>query len=489
MVTIQAIPFYTVMCWYHKKNDPLKYRIAQIHLGQKLSLLLQFSGPTFIKLGQALSTRPDLIGEVLASSLATLQDKLPPFPFSIVKRQIELHFGNTVENTFDEFCPIPVAAASIAQVHKAKLKTGEYVAVKILRPNIEKQFSSDIEFFKLLIRLAQYCFGKSISRLNLEGVLQMLIDCIRFELDLRYEAAAADEISFNTKNDAFIRIPKVYWQLISKHVLTIEWIDGTPITDCYTLLLQGHDLHKIAQNLTVTFFNQAFRDGFFHADLHPGNILIDEKGNIVLIDFGIIGQLNRDDRIYVAEILYGFINRDYQRVADIHFKAGYVPDGKDIKLFTLACRAIGEPIIGLPANKISAAQLLKQLFEVTSQFEMPTQTQLLLLQKTMITIEGIGQIIYPEVNMWQLADPWIKEWAHSNFSIKAKVKNTVNNISELAQDLPKFCHEVRRVVQLTNAINLNKLRAPSLKRHKSHRYYAVAFLGGMITIAVLKLLM
>ncbi len=482
----KAIPQRIVICAYYCKHDYKKYQSSMHILGRKITEFLQYSGPTFIKLGQAISTRPDLTGEILASHLAKLQDKLKPFDYQFVREQIETGLNNSIENLFSEFSQDSIAAASIAQVHKAKTHEGEWVAVKVLRPNIEKRFKSDIALFALFIGFLELFFSEYVKRLKLRDVLKTLKEIIDLELDLRFEAASADEIKVNTINDEGIRIPKVYWHLTSLRVLTIEWIDGIPIIDRDTLLAQGFDLHEISRKLAVTFFNQVYRDGFFHADLHPGNLFVDEKGNIVMVDFGIVGILSKADRVYMAEILYGFITQDYQRVSDIHFEAGYVPKNKNRKLFALACRSIGEPIIGLPVNQISIAQLLKQLFEITEQFDMPTQTQLLLLQKTMVTIEGVGSAIYPEVNMWQLAEPWIKEWVKENFGIKAKLKEALHKLPELYNDtskLVKTCNELAEKILPKPIQASHEGEKPQTNKY---RYYALSFLIGAAFMLLIK---
>lgn len=442
-----GIPFKLLQYAMLTKHDHTKRNAVLQKLGAKLARLMQISGPSFIKLGQILSTRPDLTGEIISLELTKLQDKLTPFAFSEVKEQIESAFNADLTDLFSHINEESVAAASIAQVHKATTKSGDIVAVKILRPDIEKRFQADLQLFGFFVSFAEMFFGKYITRLRLRDVLKTLAEIVQFELDLKYEAASADEIRENTKNDEGIRIPKVYWDLTSTRVLTTEWINGTPIDDREALVEQGFDLHEIAKKLSVAFFNQAYRDGFFHADLHPGNIFVDENGDIVMVDFGIIGILSKEDRVYIAEILYGFIERDYQRVSDIHFEAGYVPSTKSRKLFALACRGIGEPIVGLPVNKVSIALLLKQLFEVTKQFEMETQTQLLLLQKTMVTIEGVGYTIYPDVNMWQLAEPWIKNWANENFGVQARVKDVANEAVDIIKDLPKLYRDFRKILR------------------------------------------
>lgn len=444
-------------------------KIKKINAERKLShaivLALQYSGPSFIKLGQILSTRPDLTGDVFSEELSKLQDKLPPYSFNEVKNSIETELQGTLSQNFKEISPVPIAAASIAQVHKAVTVDGDVVAVKVLRPHIEAKFAKDLKLFSFITSILSVFF-RATSRLKPQEVIKTLADTIKFELDLRFEGASADTIRENCKQDKDIRIPKIFWQYTGRRVLTMEWIEGIAIHDRDKLIEAGHDLHEIAKKLAVTFFNQAYRDGFFHADLHPGNIFVDIDGNIALVDFGIIGVLDHSDRLYIAEILYGFITRDYQRVSDIHFSAGYVPMTQDRILFALALRSIGEPIVGLPVHRISIGRLLKQLFEMSKTFEMETQTQLLLLQKTMLTIEGVGMSIYPEVNMWKLAEPWIKEWAGDNFGFKGKLRNFNEKLKLTAKELPHAFVRIDNIIKhLELALASNKLKVEAETRN------------------------
>ncbi len=483
---IYAIPMRMLLCVVYSKYGSAHYSASMEILGMKITKFLQYSGPTFIKLGQALSTRSDFIGDIIAKQLSNLQDKLHQFPFSFVQAQIEKDFKEPLGNIFDEFPKYAVAAASIAQVHKARLKSGDLVAVKILRPGIVKQFKSDLELLSMLISFLEF-FSNAFERLKLKDILATLIEIAKLELDLRFEAAAADEIRGNTSDDQGIRIPKVYWHLTSQNILITEWIDGVSINDRETLISKGFDLQEIARKLAVAFFNQSYRDGFFHADLHPGNLFVDNNGNIVMVDFGIVGILSKNDRKYIAEILYAFITQDYQRVSDVHFKAGYVPHDQDKKLFSLACRSIGEPIIGLPVNKISIGQLLKQLLEITKKFNMQTQTQLLLLQKTMVTIEGVGLAIYPEVNMWQLAEPWINDWAKDNFGAKAKFKDLVQESSDLLHKLPELYNDTSTALKLWNELNLMRIYKIDNNSSKKYKLYALSFLLGFACMALIQL--
>lgn len=396
-------------------------------LGQRLTHMLEQLGPIYIKFGQTLSTRPDLVGERVAESLKLLQDRLPPFSTDCAKKIIEQSFGKKLEELFINFQEIPVAAASISQVHKAQTRSGQFVAVKILRPNIHKKYKADINMLYFLAKLLVKFF-KQTKRLRPKEVVDVFNQTMHLELDLRLEAAAASEMQDNFSSDHNIYIPKIYWDLTSENILTTQWIDGISIYDTKAILDLGFDPAKISAKIAVMFFNQAYRDGFFHADLHPGNILLRQDGSIALIDFGIMGRLETKDRFAIAEILLGFLKRDYKLIAKIHLKAGYIKEDTNLALFAQSCRAIAEPIIGLAIKDISIGKLLAQLFKVTEDFGMETQPQLLLLQKTMVVVEGIGHSLDPNINMWQLAEPWIERWARKNLSPEAKILRLLKDI-------------------------------------------------------------
>jgi ubiquinone biosynthesis protein len=403
-------------------------------LGKRLTSCFEKCGPIYIKFGQALSTRPDLISIEVAEHLKNLQDKLTPFSSQVAKEIIYESFGQNVHELFAEFDDLPIAAASIAQVHKARLKSGEYVAIKILRPGIHARYNNDIMLLYFMARLASNILPK-LKRLKLLEVVDVFKETMKYELNLLLEAAAASELSDNFCNDDSVYIPKIYWSLSSEYVMTSEWIDGTSVYDIDSLITQGLNLEQIATKIAVMFFNQAYRNGFFHADLHPGNILVKSNGAIALLDFGIMGRLPERDRLTVAESLLGFLRRDYKLVASVHLKGGYIPANTNLDLFAQRCRAICEPIIGIPAKGISVGKLLAQLFKITEDFGMETQPQLLLLQKTMVMVEGIGQSLNPNINMWQLAEPWIKKWAAKNLSPEAQCLRLVKKIvSELFKE-------------------------------------------------------
>lgn len=402
--------------------------IAYVFLKNRKNIAksLEELGPAFIKLGQFLSTRPDLIGYEMAKSFDYLRDQLPSFSFYEASKIIANEFGKNIDELFNKFEKEPIAAASIAQVHKAITKDGKTVAVKVRRPNIDKIMLREIDFFYFIANSLNKFFPK-YKRLKLKEVVKTIETSFRFELDLSFEAAAASELREKNQLD-YVYIPEVDWSLTSNKVFTMEWVDAISIYEKDTLSRQGIDLAKLAKNFAIMFCAQAFDKGFFHADLHQGNILVTKEGKIALLDFGIMGRLDYHNRIYVAQILYGFLNRDYALIAQLHHQAGYVHSKYSAALFAQSCRAIGEPIMNLAPEQISIAKLLAQLFKVTEDFQMETQPQLLLLQKTMIMVEGIGKILCPEQNLWFLAEEWLKSWAQENISLHAKALKLAKRI-------------------------------------------------------------
>jgi len=413
--------------------------------GQRLVAALPELGPSFIKLGQALSVRSDLLGERMADDLSALQDRLPPFPAREARATIEAELGKPVDELFASFADEPVAAASIAQVHYAETSEGGSVAVKVLRPRIEEAFARDLALFEWLAALAERN-RPELRRLKPRAVVGFFREMVTIELDLRLEAAAASEFAESLADDPRVRIPKVDWQRTSRRVLTLERIDGIPVDERESLVAHGHDPDAIVAHAAECFFNQVFRNGFFHADMHPGNLSIDEEGRLVMVDFGIMGRIDAKTRDYLAEMLTGFLDGDYRRVADVHFRAGYVPARKSRDAFMQACRAIGEPILNKPLHEISLGRLLGQLFAVTETFEMETQPQLLLLQKTMLQAEGLGRKLNPEINMWALARPLAELWMREARAPAVVVGETVRELAETAAGLPEIAREARALL-------------------------------------------
>ncbi len=418
---------------------------AQLRPGERLAAALQALGPSFIKLGQGLSLRADLIGDTIASDLALLQDRLPPFPGAQARAVVESELGAPLETFFRLFDETAIAAASIAQVHLAVTSEGEEVAVKVLRPNIAAAFARDIELFDWLARLAERLEPR-LRRLKPRAIVATLAQSVRLEMDLRFEAAAASELRDNFAGDPTFRVPRVEWRRTARQVLTLERVSGIRVDDRAALAAAGHDVREIMRHAASAFFNQVFRDGFFHADLHPGNLFIDASGAIVAVDFGIMGRLDRKTRFYLADMLLAFLTGDYDRVAAVHFEAGYVPPHQSRAWFAQACRAIGEPILERPLHEISLGRLLAQLFQVTEQFEMETQPQLLLLQKTMVVAEGVGRLLEPGVNMWTLARPLIEDWMRANRGPEARVIEAAREAFEALQRLPTLFNRLDNIV-------------------------------------------
>jgi ubiquinone biosynthesis protein len=418
---------------------------AGLRGGQRLAAAFNELGPSFVKLGQLLSTRADLLGEEMAIDLASLQDRLPPFPGQVARALIETEFARPIDTLFTSFDEVAVAAASIAQVHFARTTDGQEVAVKILRPGIAEAFTGDLKLFLWLAGLGER-LQPALRRLKPVEVVQTLAEVVRIEMDLRMEAAAAAELAENFAGDPDFHIPCVDWLRTGRTVLTLERINGIRIDDHAALLAAGHRIEDLLAKAAAAFFNQVFRDGFFHADLHPGNMFVDPNGAIAVVDFGIMGRLDRATRFFLADMLIGFLSGDYRRVAEVHFAAGYVPPRRSVDAFTQACRSIGQPILGKPLQEISVARLLAQLFEITEQFEMETQPQLLLLQKTMVVIEGVGRRLDPEINIWALARPLIEGWMRDNRGPEARVRLGMETLADLIERVPPLVRSLETLV-------------------------------------------
>jgi ubiquinone biosynthesis protein len=407
--------------------------------GEKLCIALQGMGTTFIKLGQFLATRPDIIGEDMANDLEKLQDKVPAFDLYEAKKIIKKEIGEKQFNNIIEISE-PIAAASIAQVHIAKIKNeneNQQVAVKILRPDIEKLFNEELDALMMFAYIIENTISKA-KRLKLVEVVHLLREITNIEMDLRFEAAAANELFENTKQDNGFNVPKIYWNYTTKKILTLDKVEGVSIREHNKLKDLGVDLKNLAENLIQHFLKQAVRDGFFHGDMHQGNLFVDVKGNIIPVDFGIMGRLDKNNRKFLAEILYGFINRDYSKVADVHFQAGLVPKDASKEEFAQALRSVGEPIFGQSIKDISGGNLLAQLFEITEKFNMATQPQLLLLQKNMVVVEGVARKLYPETNIWEVSRPVLEEWLKNIKSPKSTIDTALNTSVEIIKRIPNF---------------------------------------------------
>lgn len=397
-----------------------------------LSRAIDRLGPSYVKMGQFLSTRPDIVGARVALELESLQDRVTPMGRQAAVHIIETAFGAKIDTVFDEFGE-PVAAASIAQVHRAAVTTPEGrrdVAVKVLRAGIERRFARDLADMFFAAGLAERV-APVMRRLRLVQVVETLARSVRMEMDFRLEAAAASEFAENSKDDPDIRAPTIDWDRTTREVMTMEWVDGTPLADPERLAALGFDPRALARTLIQTFLRHALRDGFFHADMHQGNFFVDSAGRIVAVDFGIMGRLGLKERRFLAEILYGFIRRDYQRVAEVHFEAGYVPIVHRVEDFAQAIRAIGEPIHSRTADQISMAKLLTLLFEVTALFDMQTRVELVMLQKTMVVVEGVARKLDPQLNMWSTSEPVVSAWILENLGPKGRLEDAGRGLASL----------------------------------------------------------
>jgi ubiquinone biosynthesis protein len=394
-------------------------------------------GPAYIKFGQVLSTRPDVVGDELAVQLRVLQDKLPPFSIEVAKAEVEKELGHPVAMMFSEFSE-PVAAASIAQVHRAKLaETGEDVAVKVLRPGIEKAFRKDVDAFYLAARMVEM-FSPGSRRLRPTEVIKHFDGVVRGELDLRLESSAASEFAANTKDDEGFQLPAIKWEYSARRVMTLQWADGVSMGDNAAIDAAGHDRVLLGDRVLQLFLNHALRDGYFHADMHQGNLKVAPNGDIIAFDFGIMGHIDAYTRRVYAEILFGFIRKDYKRVAEVHFEAGYVPADKDVDEFARALRAVGEPIFGMDATRISMARLLTYLFEVTERFGMETRTELILLQRTMVVVEGVARSLNPHINIWQVSSPIVTDYISQSIGPKAVIRDLASTARVLARFGPRL---------------------------------------------------
>ncbi len=388
----------------------------------------QAIGPAAIKFGQALATRADLVGAEAAADLMRLQDALPPVPFASVRSAIESALGKPIEALFESIDAQAVGAASIAQVHRAMTTDGREVAIKVLRPGIEEEFAKALETYEWAAAQAE-AMGGELARLRPRLVIATFRQWTLRELDLRREAASASELAEGMVAEPDFVVPPIDWARTARRVLTIGWVDGIKLADRDALVAAGHDTGAIAALLVRAFLRQAIAEGFFHADLHQGNLFVTADGRIVAIDFGIMGRVDRRARLWLAEILHGLITGNYRRVAEIHFDAGYVPPHHNIAEFTTALRAVGEPIRGLPVKDISIGAMLDGLFSITREFDMPTQPHLLLLQKTMVMVEGVATTLDPDINMWETSEPFLKEWLRGELGPEAyyadKIVDTV----------------------------------------------------------------
>ncbi len=435
-------------------------------------------GPAEVKFGQMMATRPDVVGLEMAQELRQLQDNVPAFDVDIARETVERELGATIEETFVSFGP-PIAAASIAQVHKAETPDGEEVAVKILRPGVEASFMRDIDAFSFVAKVVEKAIPNT-RRLKPVAVYEHFAETTRIELDLRLEAAAASEFRENTVEDEGFRVPVIDWQRSSQRVMTMEWIEGTPIGDIDALIAKGVDAKALAQRVIQSFLLHALRDGFFHADMHQGNLIVDNDERIVALDFGIMGRLDMMTRRFYAEILLSFLRRDYMRAAMIHKEAGYLPSDQPVDSFAQALRSVAEPIFGLGATKVSMARLLGQLFTVTETFGMETQTQLILLQKTMVMVEGVARDLDPDVNMWSAAQPIVEQWVRQNLGPEAVMRDLQTTIATLSRLGPRLPKAAERLVALADAPERVQTVNVRMKRPGKTSLLITAIAGGAV---------
>ena len=427
---------------------------------ERLSIALNRLGPSWVKLGQFLATRPDVVGSEIARDLELLQDRMEPFPRDAAISQIEESLGRKIDDIFTEFSE-PVAAASVAQVHRARRRSdGVDVAVKVIRPGVRSRFHHDLDTFYTAARLQEKYIPAS-RRLRPVAVADTLAQSAKIEMDLRLEAAAFSEMGENTADDPGFRVPNVDWELSGRDCLTMDWVDGVKMNNIDGIRAAGHDMVRLSQNLIQSFLRHTLRDGFFHADMHPGNLFVAPNGDIVAVDLGIAGRLGKKERRFLAEILYGFITRDYLRVAEVHFEAGYVPRHHDVASFAQAIRAIGEPIHGQSAETISMAKLLTLLFEVTELFDMETRPELLLLQKTMVVVEGVARTLDPHFNMWKTSEPVVGTWIRENLGPAGFISDAREGLHaglSLMRQLPELSARTQKLSEEMAAMSENGLR-------------------------------
>ncbi len=457
-----------------------------------LAAALTELGPSHIKFGQFLATRRDIVGEQIAEELSHLQDKLPPFDQALALEEIDEGLGEPHEKLFKTIGPA-IAAASIAQVHKAQVEDENglrNIAVKVLRPGIEERFRRDISVYYTAARLIERIYAPA-RRLRPIAVVETMAHSVELEMDLRLEAAAISEMAENTSRDDDFSVPEVDWSRTSRRVLTTEWIDAIPLNRIDLIREAGIDLQKLADTIIRSFLRHAMRDGFFHADMHQGNLFADKDGRVIAVDLGIMGRLSLKDRHFLAEILYGFIHGEYMRISKVHFDAGYVPKHQSIETFAQALRAIGEPLLGKQAEDISMASLLGQLLSVTEQFDMETQPQLILLQKTMVVVEGVARNLNPDLNMWNSAAPVVEEWMRAHLGpegILREAKNSAAAFGNALIHMPDILDDAREGMQLlaqmgrSGGIHLDQASVEALGKSRQSTSNSFSFWLGLAIV-------
>ncbi len=479
---IRCLVVFSPYYWLNKKSAPPAVRIRQT---------LEELGPIYVKFGQALSTRKDLLSDEIADELVKLQDKVPPFSSELARAIIEKELGIPINEAFAEFDAVPLASASVAQVHTAVLYSGEHVVVKVLRPDIEKRIHSDMALMHEIARLAEK-FWPDARRLRARDVVTEFERTTLDELDLIREAANAAKIRRNFENSEIIYIPEIHWPLTRKKVLVMERIHGIPVGDIEQMKAAGVDFKLLAERGVEIFFTQVFRDNFFHADMHPGNIFVEPPASYIAIDFGIVGSLSQFDQHYLAENLIAFFNRDYRKVAEMHVESGWVPRTTRIEQLESAIRSVCEPIFEKPLKDISFGQLLLRLFQTAHRFEMNVQPQLVLLQKTLLNIEGLGRQLYPDLDLWRTAKPYLEQWYKERMGPKAKITKLLKNFPELTEQMPELpslvfkaldnaAHAHHRAERQNEEITLLRERIDS---HHKKMFWAV-LLGALLVSAAI----
>jgi len=454
----------------------------------RLRTALEELGPIFVKFGQILSTRRDLLPDDIADELAKLQDAVPPFPGAQARAVVEQAFGHPVETVLDDFDETPLASASVAQVHAACLKNGKEVVVKVLRPNIERAIRRDVALLQIIAGLANR-YWKEAKRLRPIEVVEDYKKTILDELDMQREAANASQLRRNWEGSNMLFVPEVYWDLTSKNVLVLERIHGTPVSDIPALKRQGISMQKLGEQGVEVFFTQVFRDNFFHADMHPGNIFVEPSGRYIAVDFGIVGSLTADDQRYLAENLLAFFNRDYRRVAELHVESEWVPSGTRVDEFETAIRTVCEPIFNRPLSEISFGHFLLNLFQTARRFDMEVQPQLVLLQKTLLYIEGLGRQLYPQLDLWATAKPYLENWMAQQVGPKAfarKLKKNLPQMTEFGADMPILLHKVLNDAatgHLEVSLKSKQLEEMQTELRENHRKMTETISGGALLIS------
>ncbi|MDD4915148.1 MAG: ubiquinone biosynthesis regulatory protein kinase UbiB [Methylococcales bacterium] len=482
--SIRYLAFFSPSYWIRNNRDPRGVRIRRT---------LEDLGPIYVKFGQTLSTRKDLLPDDIAEELVKLQDRVPPFPQEAARKIVEEQLGMRISAAFAEFDSEPLASASIAQVHTAMLHSGEQVIVKVLRPNIENKIHSDVALLTELARLAEK-FWPDARRLRAVEIVAEFEKTILDELDLVREAANASAIRSNFKDSDMLYIPEVHWPLTRRKVLVMERIHGIPVGDIQALRDGNADFKKLAERGVEIFFTQVFRDNFFHADMHPGNIFVQLPDKYLAVDFGIVGSLSDSDQRYLAENFLAFFNHDYRRVAQMHIESGWVPATTRVEEFEAAIRSVCEPIFEKPLKDISFGLLLLRLFQTARRFDMVVQPQLVLLQKTLLNIEGLGRQLYPDLDLWQTAKPFLENWFKQRLGPTAKIKELLSKFPEIIEQLPEFpalaLHAIRSTGQMQQqmqhqSLEISLLRK-QLKRNGRNHFLAVLF-GSLLIAASLML--